>query len=194
MQETVNIQPVDKTGKRDEFPVEGWRYDALFVGGIYLLGRATSQANALPALASPADVLLLVGFVLLAALLLVAALRSRRQGYAWRRSLPRGYRLSLSGALLFLIGLAGTQLWSALAGSPTALETLLLPTTLLALIGALLLVGGPLLAAWQRFPVGAHRIEVAVYNSWRGLRDGILPRPGMSKLGQKRAEREDAGK
>ncbi len=174
MQETVDVQHIDKTGTQDGFPAEGWRYDALFavvsalfVGGIYLLGRATSQAHALPAPVSPADVLLLVGFVLLAALLLVAALRSRRQGYAWRLSLPRGYRLSLPGALLFLIGLAGTQLWSALAGSPTALETLLLPTTLLALIGALLLVGGPLLAAWQRFPVGAAP-------GWKALFPAIL--------------------
>src|SRR5579884_560841 len=143
MQETVDVQHIDKTGTQDGFPAEGWRYDALFavvsalfVGGIYLLGRATSQAHALPAPVSPADVLLLVGFVLLAALLLVAALRSRRQGYAWRLSLPRGYRLSLPGALLFLIG-------------------------------ALLLVGGPLLAAWQRFPVGAAP-------GWKALFPAIL--------------------
>lgn len=162
MQETVDVQRISQTGQREGFPLGAWRYDALFVivstlfvGGIYLLGRATSQANALPAISSLEDTLLLVGFVLLAALLLLFALRSRRQGYAWRRSLPRGYRLSLSGALLFLIGLAGTQLWSALAGSLTALETLVLPTTLLALIGALLLVGGPLQEAWLHFPVGA---------------------------------------
>ena len=50
MQDTVDVQHIDKTGKRDGFPAGEWRYDALFaivsalfVGGIYLLGRATSQ-------------------------------------------------------------------------------------------------------------------------------------------------------
>ena len=140
---------------------EGVRYDmlfaavsALFVSGIHLVSRATTQSTTAPAITSPAYALLLAGFILLAALLLLLLLRNRQQGIPWQRCLPAGYGLALPGAVLVVVGVAGTQLWQVLDGSLSGLETLVLPTTLIALLGAMLLVSGPLQAAWQRFPAG----------------------------------------
>ncbi len=158
-EEGEQTRHVGSTDRQEAFPAGGLRYDSLFailstlfVCGIYLVGRATTQTNTSPGLLRPWYVFLFAGFVLLAALLLLTMLRSHRKGYRWRRALPVGYGLTLPGALLFVGGLIGTFLWQAAAGSLSSLETLVLPTTLIALLGAILLVGGPLRAAWLRFP------------------------------------------
>ncbi len=170
----TSAQQIDTARKREGFPGAGWRFDtlfalvsALFVGGIYLVGRAITHTTTAPTPGSPPYALLLGGFVLLAALLLLSARRAQRQGSPWRRSLPQGYQLSLAGAVLFLLGLGGTQLWQAIAGSLSGLETLMLPTTLLALLGAILLVSGPLRAARLRFPADA-------LPGWTGLFPALL--------------------
>ena len=148
----------------------------LLVTGIYLVGWATSHDQSTPGRLTLWYAVLLAGFVLLVAWFVLTWLGSRAQGSSWRRAWPRGYGLAVPGALLFVGGVLGTFLWQAVAGSLSALETLLLPTTILALLGAILLVSGPLCATWWRFPSGAAP-------GWAGLFPLVLSLTWVFSLG-----------
>ena len=158
----AEIQHAGRAGEREGFPTGGTAYDwmfaiisALFIGGIYLVGWATTHNSTVLSIFTPWYAVLFAGFVLLLAYLVFAMLRYHAQGYPWKRALPQSYFPSLLGLLLFVVALAGTQFWQALSVSLTGLETLLLPTTLVALLGAVLIVSGPLRAGWLRFPINA---------------------------------------
>jgi hypothetical protein len=72
------------------------------------------------------------------------------RGFAWKHALPAGYGLSLLGVLVFALGGVGDMIWHILFGIEAGLEALLSPTHLLLALGWVLIVGGPLRAAWQR--------------------------------------------
>jgi hypothetical protein len=73
-------------------------------------------------------------------------------GQAWPRLLPAGYGLSLAGAALFLLGGVLDMLWHQAFGVEVNIEALLSPTHLLLASSGVLMVGGPLRAAWSRTP------------------------------------------
>lgn len=76
------------------------------------------------------------------------ALLNLRLCYDWRRSLPPGYLLSFCGVLLFAIGGVLDLIWHTIFGIEVSTEALLSPTHLILLTAGLLIVSGPLRAAW----------------------------------------------
>ena len=82
--------------------------------------------------------------------LVVSFLRNILQGYTWRCALPVGYGLSLLGVLVFGAGGVGDMIWYILFGIENDIEALLSPTHLVLALGWVLIVGGPLRAAWLR--------------------------------------------
>jgi hypothetical protein len=84
------------------------------------------------------------------AYLFIAFTRNVARGYAWRESLPAGYGLSLIGGILFFIGGLGDLIWHTLFGVEQSVEALYSPTHLLLALAGMLIVSGPLRAAWQR--------------------------------------------
>jgi hypothetical protein len=71
--------------------------------------------------------------------------------------LPAGYGLSLAGGVVFLLGGVLDMLWHQAFGVEVNLEALLSPTHLLLATSGVLMVGGPLRAAWSRMPASAAR-------------------------------------
>jgi hypothetical protein len=89
------------------------------------------------------------GYAALALALGITFVRNVRARGAWD-AMPAGYRLSLLGAGVFLIGGIGDMIWHTLFGIEVSIEALLSPTHLLLALGAGLMVTGPLRAAWAR--------------------------------------------
>jgi WD40 repeat protein len=145
----------------DDRPLGNLRLDWLIValsawwlGGLYLDGWAHRHVPALETFFTPWHAVLYSGFAACALALLVTQARNMRRGYAWSKSLPAGYGLSLVGAAIFLVAGALDLLWHTLFGIERSVEALLSPTHLLLATGGVLLVSGPLRATWRRIPTG----------------------------------------
>jgi dipeptidyl aminopeptidase/acylaminoacyl peptidase len=76
--------------------------------------------------------------------------RALRAGAPIRAALPEGYGLSLAGALVFMIGGFLDLLWHLAFGIEVSISALFSPTHLILFGAGLLMVSGPLRAAWQR--------------------------------------------
>ena len=124
--------------------------------GISLDGWAHNHVPALETFFTPWHGVLYSGYLAVAAFLLVVFVRNRRGGAAWRRTVPTGYGLSLLGAGIFAVGGVLDLIWHVLFGIERNVEALLSPTHLMLALGAVLMVSGPLRAAWQRPPAEPH--------------------------------------
>ena len=87
------------------------------------------------------------GFLVLAITIGWKWLSGVRQKYQWYAALPRGYGLSLLGAVIFMAGGVGDLLWHIIFGIEVDIEALLSPTHLILALGAALIVAGPLRAS-----------------------------------------------
>jgi Tol biopolymer transport system component len=150
------------TDAREARPQGGPRFDwliavlsAWWLGGLFLDGWAHRHVPALETFFTLWHAVLYSGFAACALALLVTQARNMRRGYPWRKSLPTGYGLSLAGAAIFLVAGALDLLWHTLFGVERSVEALLSPTHLLLATGGVLLVSGPLRAAWRRILTGA---------------------------------------
>lgn len=132
------------------------RFDALmallglwFVVGMFV--DAWAHHHTLPeTFWTPWHGLLYSGFLALAIALLVALQRGRRAGRPWREALPRGYLPSLAGAAVFALGGVGDAVWHTVFGIEADVDAVFSPSHLTLAIGAMLLLAGPLRAAWRR--------------------------------------------
>jgi Tol biopolymer transport system component len=119
--------------------------------GYFLVGWASSHGRsdyAFPmSWAAPAY----LGLLALLLFLFLTQWRNRSKGYAWRRSLPQGYGLSLAGAGLALIGGVLYILWQQLFAPINGVAASLVMPALAVAIGLMLIVAGPLRAARARF-------------------------------------------
>ena len=120
--------------------------------GICLDGWAHNHIPELETFFTPWHGVLYSGYLAVAAFLLVVFARNRRRSVAWQRTVPVGYGLSLLGAGIFAIGGVLDLIWHVLFGIERNVAALLSPTHLTLALGAVLMVGGPLRAAWQRLP------------------------------------------
>jgi hypothetical protein len=80
-------------------------------------------------------------------------------GYlAWtmarERGLRSGYELSLIGAVAFALAGVGDLLWHEVLGIEQGVEALFSPTHLALALGGILLLSGPIRAAWRTTPLG----------------------------------------
>jgi hypothetical protein len=147
--ETVNAQP-------DVRPVHGLWFDWLLAGlgtwtisGLYLDGWAHFHDQVDDTFFTPWHAALYSGVAVLTITLAAFQLGHMARGQAWRRALPRGYGLSLVGALMFLAGGGLDMAWHTLFGFEADVEALLSPAHLWLAAGGLLMVTGPLRAAWR---------------------------------------------
>ncbi len=140
---------------------------AWLVGGLYLDGWAHSHGKVDDVFFTPWHAVLYSGAFAIILLLSATYARNLLGGYTWPHVLPAGYSLSLVGAAMFLLGGVLDMLWHEAFGVEVNLEALLSPTHLLLATSGVLMVGGPLRAAWSRTSSDASR-------GWRALGAPLL--------------------
>lgn len=122
----------------------------VLLGGIFLDGWAHRHIPTLESFFTPWHGVLYSGYGLLTSFLLAVTLANGRGSRDWSGAIPAGYGLALLGGLIFAVGGVGDLLWHTAFGIEDGIEALLSPTHLLLATGAVLLVSGPLRAAWAR--------------------------------------------
>jgi len=123
----------------------GW-----LLAGVYIDGWAHNHFNIIDTFFTPWHAVLYSGFLAIAIFLLVSLIRNVLKGYPWWSAVPPGYGFSLIGIVVFGIGGISDFFWHTLFGFDVELATLLSPTHLMLAAGGLLIVGGPMRAAWLR--------------------------------------------
>ena len=137
--------------------IGGLRFDwaviaasAWLVGGTFLDGWAHNHGKVDNTFFTPWHAVLYSGFLAVALVILGGMILNKTRGLSWARALPTGYELSLIGVVLFALGGAGDMVWHSLFGFEVDVEALLSPTHLLLATGVVLMVTGPIRAAWRR--------------------------------------------
>lgn len=156
---TTNDAPTRQppTPTHGGYPAGGRRFDwaivalgGWLIGGVHLDGWAHNHHPDLETFFTPWHAVLYSGFFALFLTLLFIFARNLGRGYPWQRALPVGYNLSLIGTCVFLIGGGLDLIWHQIFGIEANTEALLSPTHLILATGGILMVSGPLRAAWQR--------------------------------------------
>ncbi len=128
-----------QTGEKThlEQPTSSLRYDwiaavlsLLGVGGSYLDLWAHTHIPQLETFFTPWHAVLYGSFLLYTAFLVGTALFYSRHGYPWQLAMPKGYGLSLLGALVFAIAGVVDLLWHTFFGIEKSIDALLSPTHL----------------------------------------------------------------
>lgn len=86
-----------------------------------------------------------------------------RKGYHWLRSLPQPYMTSLLGAVIFLVAGNLDLIWHAIFGFEENIEMLVSPSHLILAVGGVVMMSGPLRAAWAKSDSESRRM------SWRAV-------------------------
>ncbi len=84
-----------------------------------------------------------------AAVLIVAALRNRAQGYHGWNLLPKAYQAALIGVPIFFVGGIGDLIWHTLFGIEDRVDAVTSPTHLIIGIGVLTVMSGPIRSALE---------------------------------------------
>lgn len=121
-----------------------------YVGGLFLDGWAHHHGRVDQSFFTPWHAVFYSGFLATAAALLYAMWHNRRLAGSWATALPTGYGLSLIGSAIFALGGLGDMVWHTLYGIEDGTEALISPSHLILIVGMLLVVSGPLRAAWQQ--------------------------------------------
>jgi hypothetical protein len=139
-------------------PVGGLRFDwlmtvaaLLLIGGVYLDGWAHNHLAAeLESFFTPWHGVMYTGVAL--NLLIIGGLHVRNmlRGYAWGRTVPAGYHLTLIGVGLFALMGVADMVWHTVFGIELGADASLSPPHMLIFVALLLISGGPLRAAWAR--------------------------------------------
>ena len=130
---------------------------AWLCGGAFVDGWAHTHGQADTTFFTPWHAVLYSGFLALAGALAGVLVYQRVCRGTWQRALPRGYGLSVLGAVIFGGGGVGDLIWHALFGIEHDVEALFSPTHIMLATGAWLMVGGPYRAAWQRQTLSGER-------------------------------------
>jgi hypothetical protein len=121
-----------------------------FVGGVFLDGWAHNHGLVDKTFFTPWHAVLYSGYFANAVLLVVVLFINHSRGYRWLEAIPGGYELSLLGVPLFAIAGVGDLIWHTLFGFEVGIEPLLSPTHLMLAFSGMLIMSGPLRAAWRR--------------------------------------------
>jgi Tol biopolymer transport system component len=172
VEDSINLEKKSPEGKKS--PAGGLRFDwiviilsAWLLGGIYLDGWAHHHIPQLETFFTPWHAVLYSGFLAVAIFLVFILIRNRAKGYPWLQAMPPGYELSLFGVAVFAVGGVLDMIWHILFGIEVSTEALLSPTHLMLALGILLIISGPLRAAWLRLPKNTT-------HSWRKLFPMVL--------------------
>ncbi len=139
-------------------------FSCINVFGLFLDGWAHNHGYVDDTFFTPWHALLYSAILASGALLIVTHFRNVSRGYRWRQALPAGYGISLVGFFAFAAAGFGDLIWHETFGFEESLEALLSPAHLLLACTGLLIISGPLRAAWRR----------DCDPSWRGLLPVIL--------------------
>lgn len=127
----------------------------IFIGGVVLDIWAHNHDRVDTTFFTPWHAALYGGFGLLLTFLVFAAIRRAGRRF-WREdALPPGYQLSLAGGFVFLVGGVLDMFWHMAFGLEDSVDALLSPTHLILMVGGLLMVTGPLRAAWRAYAPGS---------------------------------------
>lgn len=156
---SVDVAQEPPRTAQDGYPAGGRAFDWVIValggwliGGLHLDGWAHNHHPDLETFFTPWHAVLYSGFFALFLTLLFTFARNLGRGFPRRRALPLGYNLALLGGVIFLVGGVFDLIWHTLFGIEANTEALLSPTHLILATGGVLMVSGPLRAAWQRPP------------------------------------------
>ncbi len=97
---------------------------------------------------TPWHAVLYSGFLAVAGWLAWLVIRTRPRAPSLAAAIPVGYGTSVAGAIVFVAGGIGDMFWHMIFGIEVSIDALLSPTHLMLLVGALLILSGPLRAAW----------------------------------------------
>src|SRR5690606_10643429 len=136
-----------------------------FTVGLFVDGWAHNHGFTDDTFFTPWHALLYSGMAATGLFLAAHQWRNVSKGYAWSRALPKGYLPSLLGVVLFFAGGGFDFLWHEWFGFEASIETLLSPAHLILATSGMLIVTGPLRAAWARSGRAA---------SWRTLFPALL--------------------
>lgn len=123
---------------------------SLWCSGGILLDAWYHFHNDIETFFEPAHALLYAGLFASYAFTAIAAWRFHRQGYPWRRALPRGYEITVAGLVVFLVGGILDMIKHTLWGFEEGFNALLSPTHLMIGAGIFLMVGGVVRSAIVR--------------------------------------------
>jgi hypothetical protein len=180
----TNVQDREKIalniGKTDSYPRGSVRFDLRVVllslwmiAGLYLDGSAHHHIpDLIETFFTPWHAVLYSGFAASAGLLLITQWRNVSKGYRWTRALPKGYMVSLVGAVIFLFSGGSDFLWHEAFGFEVGLEALVSPSHLALAVGGVLMISGPLSAT-------LHRHSLQAVHGWHELLPAVLSLLGI---------------
>ncbi len=136
----------------------------LFFTGLYLDGWAHNNIPELiDTFFTPWHAILYSGAAATAAILGVTYLGNVRKGFGWRQALPSEYMLSGLGAVIFAAGGNFDFIWHSIFGFEKSVEALVSPSHLILAVGAVMMMSGPLRAAWRKPDSQTHEMP------WRAV-------------------------
>lgn len=132
--------------------------------GLYLDGWAHNNIpEQIDSFFTPWHLVLYSGYAVAAAILGGQYLFNIRKGYGWLKALPPAYMTSLLGAIIFATAGNLDFIWHAVFGFEEDVEALVSPSHLSLAVGGIMMMSGPLRAAWRQ----SHSKEERI--SWRAL-------------------------
>lgn len=120
----------------------------LTIGG-FVDGFAHRNLDTPETFFTPWHGILYSGFIAVTAWVAWLIVQRRPRAESLRESVPRGYETTTAGIVVFTAGGIGDGFWHTLFGIEVSIDALLSPTHLLLLLGALLIVSGPLRSRWR---------------------------------------------
>lgn len=153
-------------------PDSTWAFDMTsallalwFVIGLFVDGWAHNHGQTDNTFFTPWHALLYSGVLAVGLHLTWAQTRNMLRGYAWSRSLPKGYGLSLFGVGLFFAAGAVDLGWHTLFGFEPSIEALLSPPHLVLATAGICFIMGPLRSRWSA--AQANPAQTGWSTSWR---------------------------
>jgi hypothetical protein len=159
---------------REQATAEGIGFDWAFillcswlVGGVFLDGWAHAHGKVDQSFFTPWHAVLYSGYLATAVFLAATIARNHARGAPWRHAYPAGYGSAVIGAAIFAVAGVGDLGWHTLFGIEKGIEGEISPSHLALALGGILILSGPLRAAWRRAsPDAAQR--------WRTLLPALL--------------------
>lgn len=119
----------------------------LTIGG-FVDGFAHRNLDTPETFFTPWHAVLYSGYLAAAGWLIWLVARNRPHVPKLSAAIPHGYGSSLAGAAVFMAGGLGDLVWHIVFGIEVSIDALLSPTHLMLLVGAMLILSGPLRATW----------------------------------------------
>ena len=136
----------------DSIQLDRWMALAacLITFGLFIDGWAHNHGQVDDSFFTPWHALLYGAVGLSGLILIVTHMRNVGKGFRFSGALPAGYTLSLLGFFMFAAGGVADLAWHEIFGFEEGTEALVSPSHLWLAVSGLLIITGPIRAAWQR--------------------------------------------